>query len=401
MLVVERDASALFDASAISSFSGKPVTMAHPSGMVGPDSWQNDNAGTVLNPRQGEGAESEYLVADLLVCRKDAIAAVRSGLREISCGYDAQYEQVRPGVGRQVKITGNHVALVDRGRCGPSCAIGDKEMTKRSWADRLRTAFAAKDQKAFDDELEEAQKSGSDGGGGGEGAHHPVVVHINQTGVGTKKPEGDDEEDEDMATKDVAKTLDSLAKTVTDGLKTVNDSLKAFDERLKKVETKDADEEETEAEKEARLKKEKAEKEETKDSLELAGIWRDVVSRSEMLAPGGNRGVTFDAKAKFSATNDAVCKMRRDAMHRAVADAKRKSFVDRAFGGSTNYNLDTISCEALVPAFIAASEFARDAANNGVYKDPVITVNNGGNGPMTAARLQEINVRSRGVAEKK
>jgi len=53
-------------------------------------------------------------------------------LREVSCGYDAQYEQIEKGKGKQREIIGNHVALVTKGRAGNRCTIqdsGDKENT--------------------------------------------------------------------------------------------------------------------------------------------------------------------------------------------------------------------------------------------------------------------------------
>ena len=58
---------------------------------------------------------------------RTAAALTAQGVTEVSLGYDADYEQTAPGVGRQTNIIGNHVALVERGRCGPRCAIGDRQ----------------------------------------------------------------------------------------------------------------------------------------------------------------------------------------------------------------------------------------------------------------------------------
>ncbi|WP_262211373.1 DUF2213 domain-containing protein, partial [Serratia ficaria] len=74
-----------------------------------------------------------------------AIQLIEDGLRQVSCGYDAEYEQTAPGKADQVEITGNHVALVPKGRAGNRCAIGDRDTMatqKKSWLQRLR--FAAK-----------------------------------------------------------------------------------------------------------------------------------------------------------------------------------------------------------------------------------------------------------------
>ncbi|MDR1961446.1 MAG: DUF2213 domain-containing protein [Gracilibacteraceae bacterium] len=115
----------VFAGDAVASFEGKPVTLDHPEEHVTPDTWRELSRGLAQNLRRGEGADSDLLLADLLITDAEAIAAVRGGLREISSGYDADYEETAPGVGRQTNIIGNHIALVDRGRCGPRCKIRD------------------------------------------------------------------------------------------------------------------------------------------------------------------------------------------------------------------------------------------------------------------------------------
>jgi hypothetical protein len=64
-------------------------------------------------------------LGDLLITTEKGIELVKSGLREVSCGYDAQYEQIEKGKGKQREIIGNHVALVTKGRAGGRCAIQD------------------------------------------------------------------------------------------------------------------------------------------------------------------------------------------------------------------------------------------------------------------------------------
>ena len=50
------------------------------------------------NIRRGQGAESDLLIADLLVTSADAIDAVMTGrMREVSCGYMCDVEQAGPG----------------------------------------------------------------------------------------------------------------------------------------------------------------------------------------------------------------------------------------------------------------------------------------------------------------
>lgn len=124
--IITRGAADLFAAETLASFEGKPVTLEHPPDFVTPDTWKQYAVGTVQNVRQGEGADSDKLLADLLLTDARAIEAVRTHkLRELSCGYDAEYFADAPGKGRQTNIRGNHVALVAQGRCGSACAIQD------------------------------------------------------------------------------------------------------------------------------------------------------------------------------------------------------------------------------------------------------------------------------------
>ena len=123
---VERLEDDLFNDKTIASFQTCAVTDDHPDDDVTPENWAQLARGFALNVRRGEGADSDVLFADLVITHKDTIKAIKAGKREVSAGYDADYEDLGNGIGRQFNIIGNHVALVDRGRCGPRCAIGDE-----------------------------------------------------------------------------------------------------------------------------------------------------------------------------------------------------------------------------------------------------------------------------------
>ncbi|MEC9067820.1 MAG: DUF2213 domain-containing protein [Pseudomonadota bacterium] len=126
---VLRDEATVFDAAAVQSFIGKPVTDDHPSDPVTAANWRDHARGTVM----GALRDGEYLAFDLLLTDAATIAKVDAGKRELSNGYGAELEfgsfTAPDGTicdARQAKITaGNHVALVDRGRAGPECAIKD------------------------------------------------------------------------------------------------------------------------------------------------------------------------------------------------------------------------------------------------------------------------------------
>jgi hypothetical protein len=143
-VTISRDASVVFDPMTVASYEGKPVTLGHPDADVTPDNWRDEAMGHAQNVRPGSGEEADLLLADLVITDPEAIALIEGGeLRELSCGYDAEYERTAPGKGRQCTIVGNHIALVDRGRNGPRCGIKDEAMKmsvmKKVWDALSRT----------------------------------------------------------------------------------------------------------------------------------------------------------------------------------------------------------------------------------------------------------------------
>ena len=125
-VTVARDASEVFRPELIASFEGKPITDDHPFEEVTPANHRHLSIGHVQHVRRGHGEDHDCLVADLVFTDPDAITKVRSKRKlALSCGYDAFYERITRGRGAQRTIIGNHVALVDEGRCGARCSIGD------------------------------------------------------------------------------------------------------------------------------------------------------------------------------------------------------------------------------------------------------------------------------------
>ena len=179
---IVRSPQEVFRAETLASFNGKSVTDDHPvAGSVTPVTWRELTVGLVLNVRRGSGQQDDLMLADLLITTPEAIEAVRAGKREVSCGYEADYSETSPGVGEQRNIVGNHVALVESGRCGWRCAIGDrkfkeKEMAKRSWIDRAMAAFKSQDEEG----LKEALKEGETKDDNEEATH----IHVHGGGEG-------------------------------------------------------------------------------------------------------------------------------------------------------------------------------------------------------------------------
>src|ERR1700728_591427 len=109
-VIVSRNASDVFRPETMASFEGKAVTIGHPVQFVAPNNWSELTKGVVQNVRRGAGEQENDLVADLLITDSTAIALVKGGLREVSCGYEAEYTQTGVGRGFQSEIIGNHVA---------------------------------------------------------------------------------------------------------------------------------------------------------------------------------------------------------------------------------------------------------------------------------------------------
>lgn len=135
-IIVQRDPAEVFHPNMIASLNGKPITLDHPKENITPDNWRDLSVGYVINPRRGQGLNDNLLLGDLVITHPKAIQAVRDGdLRELSVGYDSAYEQTGPGRGRQHNIIANHLAIIESGRCGPVCRIGDSngvELLKRA-----------------------------------------------------------------------------------------------------------------------------------------------------------------------------------------------------------------------------------------------------------------------------
>lgn len=371
-VLLERDGDILFHPDTLASFQGKPVTNDHPDELVTPENAQGLACGVVLNPRRGEGLEAEYLVADLLLTDAQTISAVRSGKREVSCGYERDCEPLRPGHGRISRIVGNHVALVERGRCGPSCAIQDKEpamalKAKRTVWDRLTTAFKARDEAAFTEELESAQAEASKEDGPEIHVHLPPG--LGQQAAVTVEPETPKGEPDPIEAR-FAK-LEGMVESIAAAVAKIQGAERAEADAT----MQDDDDEEEEAE--------ERKPPVAVDSAGLLAEFRDTLSRAEILAPG-IRLPAFDAKATRKVTVDALCGLRRKALTRAMGDEATRKHVEAVAGGGVAF--DGMPCAQVGVVFRAASELAKSANSKPAHDRDVPKAS----GPMTAARYAEM-----------
>lgn len=127
-------ADELLNAKTIKSFQGVDAADYHPAGNVmNASTWRDHCIGTVSHVRQ----DGEFLVGDILLKDSRIIDQVQKNQRiELSLGYSADFV-VEAGIApdgipyqaKWINIVGNHVALVEYGRCGGSCRIGDEKPT--------------------------------------------------------------------------------------------------------------------------------------------------------------------------------------------------------------------------------------------------------------------------------
>jgi hypothetical protein len=364
IVTIERNPDEVFRAETIASFEGKPVTMAHPDDFVTPANWRELSMGITQNVRQGDGVENDLMLADLLITDATAIEEVRSGLRQVSCGYDADYEQLAVGRGRQMNIVGNHVALVERGRCGPRCAIGDAEVAKttdakakRTWKDRVLTAFRAKDEAALEEALEGAK-------------------------TGDEDEDDDKDEGGGKAKTGDSATLDSILKAVTTLSKRVGD----MESEVKKI-TEDGDDDDQEG----KTKDNLLEPEPVNKTAEALGtaytgdaeVMTDLRSRAEVLVPGITLA-TRDAKVK---TSDHVCSCQRAALTTALQTADGKTIVEPFLIGR---DLSKLTSDQVSAVFVGASELAK-ARNNNVGTRTTINTKDFGRAPLSVDAINKAN----------
>lgn len=351
LIRVTRPADEVFRDESMASFAGKSVTIDHPDEDVNPKNWKELTIGVVQNVRRGVGIEDDLLLADLLITDEVGIQEVRKGLREVSCGYDADYEQTEPGRGVQHNIIGNHVALLDKGRCGPRCKIGDSKVSKRkTWKDRLATAFKTKDEAAFAEALDDAEL-------GEEG--RSVVINLN--GFKPEKTADDGEAGGEGAAAAAAAADDPLGK-LTAAVVAMGELIAKIDARLAKVEAGEVGETpypEASATGDSEPEKDD-EKTRTGDAGGLQDEFQDMLARAEILAPG-IKLATYDAKATRQKVRDNMCAFRRRALTKALDDDDKSELIKPLLGGRT---VDKLPCEAVAPTFIAASEMVKAASGS-------------------------------------
>lgn len=412
VVAISRDEDDVFSPTAMASFEGKPVTNDHPPlGMkVNPTNWRHLAIGDVNNVRRGDGAilDSNFLYADLIIKDADAIRDILDGKKEVSAGYDAEYEQLEPGRGRQHDIIGNHVALVDKGRCGPRCAIGDTHIMPKvrgSYRDRLMAAFKTRDETAMLEELDKVKDMLGDVVSdeamdlipNDDSKSHHITVNVNGMGASKAPPApaagqvvGDDvvdpmqqgaqgmgaapgaggEQQEQMPPW-AAQMMERLGNLEQGMMLLAQEDDDAPDD-VDPEASVDPDPEPDADDVPGKVDEPESDDKEDKmtgdrrraavgDSSSLAVPFQDMLSRAAILYPT-IRLPTFDAAKGARITVDSMCDFRRLTLAKAWSTADGQDVIKRLYHAKKpDFTRDTMTCDAITVLFNGASELRREA----------------------------------------
>jgi hypothetical protein len=367
MILIERDAPDVFHENVLKSLLGKPVVNEHPAGGVFPDNARIVAVGVMVNGRQGNGDQEDLLLADLLIWDRDTIQSIRDGKREVSLGYDAQYIELAPGKGRQKDIIVNHVALVERGRCGPRCSIGDaapnrgSEMAKpaqkfsfASFTSKILNAVHTKDEAGATEALKELEASKD------AEPDDPAKEPAKDAGTDPASQLSARMDSIEAMCKGMGDNIAKLLENKTAGDKKVGDETE--EEKAEKAKAAKDAESEKEKEKEqtdAAFEREGVAKDKrsTKDSDCLGDVFQSVASVAEIIMPGISVP-TFDRALPAKKTLDTICGIRRKTLETAFANEQKRKLISDALGGR-ELNLTTMTCDAVAVLFSAVGNASK------------------------------------------
>ena len=132
---VYRGEDQVFSTDALASFAHVPLTDDHPPEMVNAKNWKRFARGQASGEVLRDG---DFIRIPMMLSDAATIAAVQGGKRELSAGYlcDLDFTAGVTSTGeaydaRMVDIRGNHIAVVQRGRAGSDCRIGDDDSTDK------------------------------------------------------------------------------------------------------------------------------------------------------------------------------------------------------------------------------------------------------------------------------
>lgn len=122
-----RDSSEVFNKKSLASFVGKPIVENHPTAYkndVNNKNWSKLAKGIVLNAYKKDNCNT-YVYGDVMITDEELQKRIKAGKVQVSAGYNSRIEQIKAGFASQHDIYINHLAVVDKGRAGSFCRIGD------------------------------------------------------------------------------------------------------------------------------------------------------------------------------------------------------------------------------------------------------------------------------------
>ncbi|VEI57696.1 Uncharacterized protein conserved in bacteria [Pasteurella multocida] len=222
---VARTENSLFSDRTLASFEGVPLTIGHPEQGVNAKNWKDLSVGVVRNVKR----VGDTLAAEAWVYDENAIKLIQDeGIEELSCGYDCDIvtTTVQDADFEMSPMIGNHVAIVAKGRCGPTVKFADEDKSIMSksvkFLDALLGAFGITLSDEQKQKVEEEEKKE-------EGEKQP------------SKPEKPVEKDEDEEKKTKEKTKVNDAALVQENeqlkaqIKQLQDAQKSTEEENKRT----------------------------------------------------------------------------------------------------------------------------------------------------------------------
>lgn len=391
VIYVTRDRATLFAPESLGSIVGAAITLDHPPVDVDPTNWNMLAKGFVMDAWQGEdGDAADLMFADLVVTDKGLIHKINhEGLREVSLGYSAHYEQTGDGEGRQHGIVSNHVALVERGRCGPRCAIGDRQPGEMNMAKagtggsrprvRLNDTVAA-----MREHLDALAGDGEDGEDE-DGVH--VHVHMGSEGGSThtaRTTDGDDGGGDDDPPRN--RTIDAATEerfgNIEEGMLELRDAQTSQNSLLAAIAAKVGVE---------------PPKSNTADgdSTALQTSYMQFAAHAEILVPG-YKATTFDSALPRAKTVDAMCSGRRAVLTLLGATADGATLLKNVTSDE-GFDVAAAPCDMVATVFKSAATVKAASNNRSTTGDrlsvPIGTVGQSvvGGGGMKMPTADEIN----------
>lgn len=127
-----RSAKEVFNSKFLKSLRNITITNNHPDEMLNETNTKLHAIGFVSS--EIEIIDNQYLQCEITIYDENTIADIEAGKVELSAGYWSQVKLVEHDDYdyEQINLKANHIAIVEAGRCGSSCALSlDSKFKKR------------------------------------------------------------------------------------------------------------------------------------------------------------------------------------------------------------------------------------------------------------------------------